>query len=110
MSALALNAQLRTAERKQRQESEAEAERIIRDAAAGVNIAIRTERSPQGFPVFVAVDGPAREMQLSPALVCSCGREKIHALLAAFAVGATAMVLGDETVDFDVRAKEEATS
>ncbi len=106
MSALALNAQLRTAERKQ----QAEAERSIGDAAVGLNVAIRTERSPQGFPVFVAVDGLAREMQLSPALVRSCEQGKIHAILAAFAVGATAMVLGDETVDFDVRAKEEATS
>ena len=101
-----LEARLRNAERKQA----AETERKIRAAAVGLNVAIRTERGTQGTPFFVAVDGQAREMEIGSGFACKVGRERLRALLSAFAVGATAIVFGDERVELCIAGKEEGTS
>jgi len=106
MSAIPLEHKLRKAEREQQEKAELK----IREAAAGLNVAIRTERSLQGQTVIVAVDGQGREMQISPAFVRKAGQERLRALLAVFAIGATAVVFGEQTVDFDVAVKEEGTS
>ena len=67
----------------------AAAEQTIREAAAGLNVAVRSERTPSGHTDFVAVDQHAREMRISPGVVSVMPRGHAHAMLAAFAVGAT---------------------
>ena len=67
------------------------AEQELREAARGVNVAIRAERDlgRGGRPMLLIVDRNGREMKVSPELIKLSGHDERLAILAAFAAGAT---------------------
>jgi len=86
--------------------TETEEERKIRAAAAGLNLAVRLEPGLGASPEVFVVEGHGREMQITPELVRLASPEHLHALLAAFAAGATQVVFGEKTVDLVTNPKE----
>lgn len=89
-------------------ETTSEEERTIQEAAAGLNVAVRSERTPSGQTVFIAVEGYGREMRISPELVRTMPSDHIHATLAAFAVGATEIRFGEKTMVLVTSPRESA--
>ena len=81
---------------------------IIREAAAELNLAVRVEYYGPGHPKLFVVDDHRREMQISPQLVRGMPKENLHALLAAFVVGATEIRVGEKTIVLVTSAGESA--